>query len=253
MNEITRLLDELKIPENQIICTSHPKHLAPNGREVYNWIRKQFQENDLYVIYVLSENFYKSASCLNEMGAAWLQEVKICPILLPGFTTDRMDGVVFPSEIAVMLDDEEEMLNARLNNLKKDIVNKFSVTCIEDTTWDEAKKTFLSNILTIKDTSEELNGYHLRGKSKLLFEYTALSLSKTFCVLKSDGKVLRIRSGKRWIVNSLDINSADAIEWNRAVEQLLEKSLIRETGTGTNLYHLTEEGIRLAVKEKDSK
>ncbi len=41
--------------------------------------------NDAYVIFLLSDHFYSSAACLNEMGAAWISGNKYALVILPGF------------------------------------------------------------------------------------------------------------------------------------------------------------------------
>lgn len=254
-DEITKLLKALNLTENQIVCSSTPTHLVPNGQEAYQYIRKQFQEFDLYVIYLLSDHFYNSASCLNEMGAAWILGMDGCPFCLPGFSPDKMDGVLPSSEIAIILDEDERTINDRLNILKRNIAQKFSVVDETDTAWDNAKNAFMRRIRMKKRAPGiKLEGYDLREESVALLGYIATSPSKTFCVLKSNGKIQRIQSGSKWVASmSMDKENADTNKWEYALEELKSESLIKETGTETHLFRLTENGLRMIIKEKDSK
>jgi len=82
---LTELLRNLKVPNDAIICTSDHRHKIPNGKNTYAWLREQFIDSDLHMIFVLSEHYYSSNPCLNEMGAAWLAAKKSDLLLLPGF------------------------------------------------------------------------------------------------------------------------------------------------------------------------
>lgn len=65
------LLEDMGLRENQIFCSSVPGCDIPLGKNIFDDILSQFHYNELHVIFVLSENFYNSPVCLNEMGAAW--------------------------------------------------------------------------------------------------------------------------------------------------------------------------------------
>ncbi len=58
------------MPDGSFICTSVPGYGISEGAKIYDWLKKQFQNYDLRVLYVLSKNYYASPACLNEMGAA---------------------------------------------------------------------------------------------------------------------------------------------------------------------------------------
>ena len=55
---------------------------------------KEILQDDNIVVLLLSENYYKSATCLNEMGAAWIRELPMIRILLPGFKVEKVEGVI---------------------------------------------------------------------------------------------------------------------------------------------------------------
>ena len=64
------LLNSLGFGENDIFCSSEPGYWIKKGN-FFKVIKEQFEQNDLYVIFIQSPRFYASSVSLNEMGAAW--------------------------------------------------------------------------------------------------------------------------------------------------------------------------------------
>lgn len=57
---------------------------------------------------MLSNNYYKSYDCLNEMGAVWALRAEYQAILLPGFYFPDTCGAIVPQRISFKLDDVQE-------------------------------------------------------------------------------------------------------------------------------------------------
>lgn len=79
------------IPNEYIFCSSLP------GNDVAQSISREVKEkiaNSTVNIAILSEEYYKSAYCLNEAGIIWLQEPKVPAIVigLPEMTHTNMYG-----------------------------------------------------------------------------------------------------------------------------------------------------------------
>ena len=68
---IVSFFEDLGLKEENIICSSVPPYCIPLNNNIYEWLVNEFQNSNLYVIYILSKNYYNSASSLNEMGATW--------------------------------------------------------------------------------------------------------------------------------------------------------------------------------------
>ena len=91
---------------------------------------------------MLSNNYYKSPVCLNEMGAAWVLKSEYTSILLPGFEYREIKGAVNPNKIGMKLDDEEELLKKRLGELKNLISKEFGIS-VPDMRWEKKRNDFI--------------------------------------------------------------------------------------------------------------
>lgn len=149
---LTELLRNLKVPNASIICTSDPHHKIPNGESTYSWLRRQFLDSDLHMIFVLSENYYRSTPCLNEMGAAWLTAKKSDLLLLPGFGFNDLkekDGCLDKDIQGGNIDSDDRMLKAWLQNLRDDIVKEFNLEKPNDLDWEEYRDSFINNMRSV--------------------------------------------------------------------------------------------------------
>ena len=86
---IVNLLEDIGLSETEIVCSSIPGYGIPLGKDIYDWLSEQFQNCDLHIIFILSDNYYNSVACLNEMGAAWVLKQKYDTVLLPEFDFRR--------------------------------------------------------------------------------------------------------------------------------------------------------------------
>ena len=119
---------------------------------IYDYIKEQFQNYEIIVIMVLSQNYYKSPACLNEMGATWIFELMDFPILLPGFDFSHINGAADPRNIAIKLDAEDAF--ARLNELRERVSKFFGIKISNETdewnAWWRYQNDFLAKIKSIK-------------------------------------------------------------------------------------------------------
>lgn len=143
------LLFAIGLNEDDIVCSSYPGVGIPLGEKVYKWLVEKFQEYDLHVLYFLSHNYYQSAACLNEMGAAWAMKQKWDGILLPGFAFSDVAGCIDPTQIGIKLDGDIEELNHRLGELKDRIVEEFGLRTVSNTRWERIRNNFMSTIQEI--------------------------------------------------------------------------------------------------------
>ena len=60
----------------KIFCSSVPTYKIGIGKEIFPEIKSQFEGNDVFMIIVHSPRYYQSSVCLNEMGAAWIQDTE---------------------------------------------------------------------------------------------------------------------------------------------------------------------------------
>jgi hypothetical protein len=63
----------LGIKKEQLIYTSHPLHKIPLDMNIYEYLRKNINRKN-FIIFLWSNEYLESPSCLNEMGAAWVTQ-----------------------------------------------------------------------------------------------------------------------------------------------------------------------------------
>ncbi|MEJ5106642.1 toll/interleukin-1 receptor domain-containing protein, partial [Chryseobacterium sp. MYb328] len=124
-NSLVELLRSLGVKENEITFTSNTAYGIPIGQNIFKWLKSQITENP-FVIYLLSEEYYRSVACLNEMGAAWIIENEHAAIFTPNFDLSSKEfqgGALDPREIGFYINDEERIL-AFIHHLS----TKFEIT-----------------------------------------------------------------------------------------------------------------------------
>ena len=145
---IVELLADIGMTNDNLFCSSIPDYGIPLNQDIYEYLSSLFSENELYVIFVLSSNYYGSPACLNEMGAAWVLKNEYTSILLPKFEYQEIDGAVNPNKIGMKLDDDDELLKKRLGELKNIISEKFGIS-VPDMRWEKKRNDFINTIRNI--------------------------------------------------------------------------------------------------------
>lgn len=142
---LVNLLEYLGVKGTErLLCTSIPGYQIPASEDFAEYILRQFYEYKLYVIMVLSKNYYSSACCLNEMGAVWVLKTDFCPILMKGFDYTDMEGFIKDSIIALKVDAEDA--KARLNELKNKLLTMFKLEKVNDSRWEKLRDEFLEKV-----------------------------------------------------------------------------------------------------------
>lgn len=144
VSRIVDLLEDIGLTQDQLFCSSIPGYGIPLGEDIYEYLKQQFQEHNLHVILVLSNNYYKSVACLNEMGAAWILQNKYTTILLPGFEFEEIDGAINPRKIGLKLNGDLTEVKEKLGQLKDALAQEFGLTPIPDVRWERKRDEFIS-------------------------------------------------------------------------------------------------------------
>lgn len=118
--------------------------------DIYDYLKAQFNEYDLHVIFILSKNYYESIACLNEMGAAWILKNKYTTFLLPNFDFKEIDGAINPRKISIKLDDTPEIFNELMLQFKNNILNEFNLPSVSES-------LFLRKLSDLRDGILKLN------------------------------------------------------------------------------------------------
>ena len=142
------LLADIGLSNDNLFCSSVPDYAIPLNQDIYDHLSSLFSNYKLYVIFMLSDNYYKSSACLNEMGAAWVLKTEYTSVLLPGFEYQEIKGAVNPNKIGLKLDDNEELLKKRLGELKNIVSENFGISVL-DMRWEKKRNDFVNTIRSL--------------------------------------------------------------------------------------------------------
>ncbi len=141
---LVEMLRTIGFNKKNLFCSSVPGYDIPEGEDIYDFLLGKLTNYELFVIFVLSESYYKSAACLNEMGAAWVLKANYSTLTLPGFNIPEIRGAVNPRMMAVVLDDGKRV-KGKLNQLKDRLIEFFGLPeTDDDTIWESDRDKFIS-------------------------------------------------------------------------------------------------------------
>lgn len=154
---VKNILDIIKVTGIEekgvkIICTSVPGYGVPEDKHIYKFLREKIHSN-VWVLYILSENYYSSPVCLNEMGATWVLNKRYSTFLTPNFNFEDMRGAIDISKNAFKIDDK-----SRINDFKNMLLSSFeSVERVNDNIWESVRDESLEKIMEVaKNEKKEL-------------------------------------------------------------------------------------------------
>lgn len=142
------LLADIGMTNDNLFCSSVPDYAIPLNQNIYDYLAELFHNNKLYIVFMLSNNYYARPACLNEMGAAWVLKNEYTSVLLPGFEYKEIEGAVNPEKIGMKFDDEDELLKKRLGELKDIISKEFGIS-VPDMRWEKKRNDFIETIRKI--------------------------------------------------------------------------------------------------------
>lgn len=81
---LRRFIIGLGVKDKQLIYTSHELNGIPMDKNIYEYLRENFN-NKVFMIILWSNTYLESPACLNEMGAAWVTQSDYTNIYVPDF------------------------------------------------------------------------------------------------------------------------------------------------------------------------
>lgn len=133
------LLEAMGVSSNQIFCSSFEGYGIPLGEQFLERIKNELN-NEVLVLFILSENFYNSPICLCEMGATWVKTNNHIPILIPPFEFSDVKGVI--PKIQGMKINEK----VKWNLLKENVESFFEIERINTSAWERKRDKIHSEI-----------------------------------------------------------------------------------------------------------
>lgn len=261
---LVELLEDIGLSEDQIFCSSIEGYGVPLDENIYDFLRKQFEEYDLHVIFILSKNYYLSVASLNEMGAAWVTKTRYTNILMPGFDYNSIVGVVDKNRNAPKLDAENS--KELLTELKDNLIDEFGLHTMSEVRWEKKRDAFLNEVMKIYNDSQAKFAKSAAGRAEgLTYDkpvesiFAGMKLSHEAMILlayaskDSNGQIMHIRSlsgtsigtGK-WDFISEPANPRDVAIWEGALEELLKFRFIKVADSKHEVFSLTRQGYDVA-------
>lgn len=156
-NPLFDLFTQIGLTPENLIYTSMEGYGIPLGENILDYLRRQFQDYNLLVIFILSDNYYASHNCLIEMGAAWVMQYKYTSILVPGFQFKDIK-VVDPSQISIKLDSNKYELRTRLNDLRNILIDEFGLISSPalQNIWERRRDEFMEKVTSISAIWKQL-------------------------------------------------------------------------------------------------
>lgn len=130
------LLEALGVPEGDILYSSSDRHGVPGDTDIFSYLKEHIKQG-ISVFYMLSDNYYESPYCLNEMGAAWVVQNDFSIFFLPNFTVG-IQGVIDGRKKGFSLDSPGDLIQ-----IKNKILSIYN-SSISELKWEEVKNKFLS-------------------------------------------------------------------------------------------------------------
>lgn len=239
---IVELLEDIGLTQEQMFCSSIPGYDIPLGEDIYDYLKQQFKEHKLHVILVLSDNYYKSVACMNEMGAAWILQNKYTTILLPGFEFKEIKGAINPRQIGLKLDGDLSEVKEKLGQLKDTLSQEFGLTPIPEIRWEKKRDAFISAIpknkgikQTISDNALKLLLAACETGNGMIYKYN--DLSNTYIQIKKQHFIL---SQER----------REIAKWESALNELVNADFLEMRGSKGEVFVVLQSGYDYVEKLK---
>lgn len=231
----------------KIFCSSVPTYKIGIGKEIFPEIKSQFEGNDVLMIIVHSPRYYQSSVCLNEMGAAWIQNKECYSFLTADCEYDDLDGVIDSKFISIKVNAEDA--KDRMNEFLWIVLDFFNIPKPDFSTfsqWESDRNEFLKEVCKL-DLGK---GQRKRAKdSEIPMEYSLSDSDKEHLKKWAD-----CEDGECWITETMDgtfiqigeeefcVNSGrERAEWDYFFERLMElgfAAIDRANSDGSPIYKL---------------
>lgn len=233
VSSLVELLCDIGLNAEHIFCSSVPGYGIPLDHDIYDFLKLQFQEHDLHVFFILSNNYYDSPACLNEMGATWILQTNYTSILLPGFEFREIDGAINPRKIAIKLDGASDDLKEKLGQLKDNLIAEFGLPNLPSIRWEKKRDAFISEL--------QSRSFEIGISSKAIELLSVACKSSNREIIKSRYlSGTSISAGRTEFIHSQD--HKEVAEWEAALRELRALGLIEVMGTKGEIYEVTKAG-----------
>ncbi len=126
---------------NRIFCVSTDGAKIRSGEDWRNSIRENILSAKI-IFLLISPNFKESEVCLNEMGAAWITNAKVIPLIIDPISYKTVGVIQEPTQIEKLLDEKS------LDRIKDIVQEKLNIVSsqIKSDRWTAKKGEFLLRV-----------------------------------------------------------------------------------------------------------
>lgn len=150
---LVKLLTGIGVAHSDIVFTSDTSYGIPSGANIFDWLKSKISEKP-FVIYLLSNDYYSSVACLNEMGAAWIIENEHVVMFTPDFDIESAhfrSGALDPREMGFRFNDDDRV-TAFIDQIKE----RFGLSTRSIIT-NRIQAAFLEEVASFTSLSSEKN------------------------------------------------------------------------------------------------
>lgn len=144
VKRLIKFLGDIGVPRDKehIFCSSYTGLGIVVGEKISEYIKREFDENIL-VLFIFTENYFKSAPCLCEMGATWIKTKGHIPIIVPPFEFEGIKGFIDNDVKGINIINGSDLFEFR-----QKIESEFNITA-NITNWETDKNDFIELVTSI--------------------------------------------------------------------------------------------------------
>ena len=144
---LEELFESCGFSGDNMFCSSVPGFNIDEGEDIVDTLRKKFVDYNLYVIYVLSSEFFDSSYCMNEVGAAWVLQVANSIIETRDLDEAKIDGVISKTKNRISFkNDDDDILYDKMIELRNKILVFVGLGDVSESNWRRYYDNFQDKI-----------------------------------------------------------------------------------------------------------
>lgn len=148
-----------------IFCSSVSGDGVLAGESIYQRIKNEYLEHELFMIYLISPEYLNSYMSLNEMGAAWILKNDYLTFILPELTVNNLDKTcIGKNNIAIKWNGKD--IKSLMNDFKDKMVNLFGVSLPNQSRWEAKRDEFIKKFQSYQPVSEKDGNLSIRSKDE---------------------------------------------------------------------------------------
>lgn len=129
----------LNFDSDEIFCTSSEGMGIKSGEDWRKAIKNSIMQAEV-ILLMISPNYKASEVCLNEMGAAWVTDAKVIPMLMGDILYQKVGVVIEPKQMEKLNNEGLSHLQEGMVEAFPDIQSKFRLS-----SWESEKRDFLEH------------------------------------------------------------------------------------------------------------